>query len=94
MGIKIISITIEQKLPIADACSGPSKEKMQSCLKLFLSKCISILAHLDPMLHTILASFIVSLSMNSEGYGTDLAFNKQTIFVIGMMCVLIVEELM
>ena len=66
-----------------------SKEA-HSYMRSFLSKCIAITVHLDPMIHVILLSVLMNANLEDGG---GFSLDKQTIFAFGMLGALIVEEL-
>jgi hypothetical protein len=85
-----IPTTSERKSSLFAAAGLAISKEAHSYVRSFLSKCISITVHLDPMIHVILLSVLMNANLEDGG---GFSFDKQTIFAFGMLGALIVEEL-
>jgi hypothetical protein len=80
----------ERKSSLFAATGLAISKEAHSYTRSFLSKCIAITVHLDPMIHVILLSVLMNANLEDGG---GFSLDKQTIFAFGMLGALIVEEL-
>jgi hypothetical protein len=87
--MSLITVISGQKSLFAAAGLAALK-KISLCSRVLLNRFISITLDLDPMVHVILISLLTNVSLEDSG---GFSLDRQTMFAIVILSMLIAEEL-